>query len=179
MGKQMPDQGDASTNFRQDLALGALRAFSGLLSDPASRRRIGSNVQIAVGIFLLAFGYWIGHDHCRLVFWGVKVQGKLVAYQEQHFSHNSAGTSYSDTASMPVVEFRAQGQTIRFRDWVGSNFRTPMGGFVQILYDPQYPNNAMIDRPIMNWIPWAPMMVVGTLLTISGFRLRMSCSSAP
>jgi uncharacterized protein DUF3592 len=168
----MLDQKDTPTNFREDVAQGALKILSGLLSDPDRRRRVESIIQIVVGTFLLVFGYWIGHDHCRLVLSGAKAQGKLVAFNGRQFVHNSGGSSYSDTASMPIVEFQAQGQTVRFRDWVGSNFRTPMGGFVQILYDPQHPSNAMIDRPLMNWIPWAPMIAGGTLLLISGFRLR-------
>ncbi|HET9409802.1 MAG TPA: DUF3592 domain-containing protein [Candidatus Sulfotelmatobacter sp.] len=169
----MPDERGATTNFREDIAQGALTVLAGLLSDPDRRRRISANIQIGVGIFLLVFGYWLGHDHCRLVFSGVKTQGKLVGYEEQRFNRSSGGNSFSSTASMPIVELQAQGQTIRFRDWVGSNFRTPMGAAVQVLYDPQHPKNAMIDRPVMNWIPWAPMMAVGIFLTISGVRLRI------
>ena len=152
----------------REYAVQAAAGFFARLENDRGRGR----PQILVGIFLLAFGYWIGHDHCRLVFLGMKTQGKLVGYQARDLNLNSGGSTFSDTAWMPVIEFHADGQTVRFKDWVGSNFRIPMGGFVQILYDPRHPSNAMIDRPVMNWIPWGPMMGVGTLLLISGLRLR-------
>jgi hypothetical protein len=155
---------------REYAAQGIVTIFALLLSNPKRRRRIGASVRIVVGIFLLAFGYWIGRDHCRLVLFGVKSEGKLVGYQQQDFS--DSGGAHWNSASMPIIEFEAQRRTVRFKDWVGSNFRTPMGGLVPILFDPQHPTNAMIDRPIMNWIPWAPMMAVGTLLLISGLRQR-------
>jgi hypothetical protein len=153
---------------REYVAGAIVASLSAFLSDPQRRRRIGSSVQLFVGIFLLVFGYWIGRDHCRLLFFGVKTHGKLVGYQQQDFP-NSGGVHWN-SASMPVIEFEVQQRTVRFRDWVGSNFRTPMGGLVGIFYDPERPSNAMIDRPVMNWIPWAPVTAVGTILLISEMR---------
>ncbi|HKU26015.1 MAG TPA: DUF3592 domain-containing protein [Candidatus Sulfotelmatobacter sp.] len=132
--------------------------------------------QIVVGIFLLAFAYFIGRDHVRLVLLGVHTRGKLVGYQEQRLA-GSSGSTFWDSAYMPVVEFQIAAQTVRFRDWMGSNFRVPMGGSVPIVYDPHHPANAMIDRPVWNWVPWAPMMAVGLLLIIAGVRCR--CRFAP
>src|ERR1700751_3387991 len=83
----MPDWRAPTTNFREDAAQGAVRVvFSGLLGDPDCRRRVGSGVQILVGVLLLVFGYRIGPDHCRLVFFGVKTQGKLVRISGAAFS---------------------------------------------------------------------------------------------
>jgi len=75
---------------------------------------------------------------------------------------------------MPVVEYRACGdQTVRFEDWLGSTRpgkRNHRSEIVQVLYDPTKPSVAMIDRPIWNWVPWAPVVVVGVLLIMSGIR---------
>jgi len=74
---------------------------------------------------------------------------------------------------MPVIEFTAGHDAVRFRDWMGSNLRVPMGGSVPDLYDPAHPANAMIDRPVWNWIPWGPMLAIALLLLASGIRGRM------
>lgn len=136
-------------------------------------RQIQASLQILVGAFLIIFGYWIGGDHARLVFFGQHTTGKLVGYREENFATDAGGVRWA-SASMPVVEFRAGQDTVRFKDWMGSNFRVPMGGSVPVLYDPARPANAVIDRPIWNWIPWAPMFAVALLLLASGIRGRMS-----
>jgi hypothetical protein len=158
---------------REYVAQALVVRFTGLQSNPAQLRRSQSTVQIVVGIFLLVFGYWIGRDHCRLILFGIKTQGKLVGYRQATIPMGQGGSNFYDTESMPIIEYQASGEKVRFRDWMGSNFRVPMGGFVQILYDPQRPTNAMIDRPVMNWIPWGPMMAVGLLLMFSGIRGRL------
>lgn len=135
-------------------------------------RGIQASLQILVGVFLIILGSWIGGDHARLVFFGQHTTGKLVGYREENFA-TDAGVRWA-SASMPVVEFRAGQDTVRFKDWMGSNFRVPMGGSVPVLYDPAHPANAVIDRPVWNWIPWAPMFAVALLLLVSGIRGRMS-----
>ena len=136
-------------------------------------RRGQASAQIVVGVFLIIFGYWIGGDHARLVFFGQHTTGKLVGYREQKFATDAGGVRWA-SASMPVVEFQAGHDTVRFNDWMGSNFRVPMGGSVPVLYDPARPANAVIDRPVWNWVPWAPMVAVALLLLASGIRGRMS-----
>ena len=78
------------------------------------------------------------------------------------------------TGYMPVVEYRAfADNAVRFEDWLGSSTpgkRNHLNQVVQVLYDPADPSVAMIDRPIWNWIPWAPIIIVGVLLIISGIR---------
>ena len=165
-----PNTKTVTVDPRERAVAATVKVLGDPLGDPQRRDRIVSTVQIVVGVFLLIFGYWIGRDHCRLVLFGAKTAGKLVGYEQRNFS-DSGGVNWT-SASMPIIEFQTQGRSFRFRDWVASNFRTPMGGFVPILYDPERPSNAMIDRPVMNWIPWAPMMAVGTLLLFSGLQPR-------
>jgi hypothetical protein len=57
-------------------------------------------------------------------------------------------------------------QNIRFQDWLASNSRG--GGQVDVLYNQDRPETAMIDRTVMNWIPWAPMLGIGLFLLIAG-----------
>jgi hypothetical protein len=37
-----------------------------------------------------------------------------------------------------------------------------------VLYDPVHPTSAMIDRQVMNWIPWGPTIGVGAFLILVG-----------
>lgn len=167
----------AAAGFREHLVRALLGLINGVLSNATATRRSQSNVQVVVGIFLLIFGYWIGRDHCRLILFGVRTQGKLIGYQEERFA-SGTGSTFQNTASMPIVAFQAEGHIFRFKDWMGSNFRVPMGGLVPVLYDPLRPTNAMIDRPVWNWIPWAPMMGVGCFLVIVGTTARLQIPQA-
>jgi hypothetical protein len=38
-----------------------------------------------------------------------------------------------------------------------------------VLYDPSNPSTAIIDRALMNWIPWAPIGLTGAFLCSVGF----------
>ncbi len=41
---------------------------------------------------------------------------------------------------------------------------------VTVLYDSANPTSAMIDRPVMNWIPWAPTFAVGLFLILVAIK---------
>ena len=135
--------------------------------------------QALVGFFLLGLGYFMGHAHLHLIREGSKTGGRIVGFQQEYF-RSSSGSS-STTAYMPIVEFRVQDRVIRFEDWLAgsdSGKNTP----VIVLYDPSNPSLAMIDRPTMNWIPWAPISAVGLFLVLVAlpgfFRSRMRGSAA-
>ena len=68
---------------------------------------------------------------------------------------------------MPIVEFRASARVVRFTDWLGSRSAGQLSDEVTVLYDPANPSQAMIDRPVMNWIPWMPIAVTGLLLVFA------------
>ena len=63
-------------------------------------------------------------------------------------SHSSSGDGHTYAA---VVEFKVDGSTYRFTDSVGSN--PPMhhrGDSVAVLYDPDRPRHARVDRGAWN-----------------------------
>jgi uncharacterized protein (DUF983 family) len=41
---------------------------------------------------------------------------------------------------------------------------------VIVLYDPARPSDAMIDRPVWNWLPWAPIAAVGCVLMLVAIK---------
>ncbi|MGC9041514.1 MAG: DUF3592 domain-containing protein, partial [Roseiflexus sp.] len=99
----------------------------------------------------------------------VKAQGAVV----EVISRTSTRSGERKTLFYAVVEFRtANGETIRFEDTMGSNppaYR--VGDAVEVLYDPQTPQSAMID----SWWIWMPstivMVVGGSFAVIGGLAL--------
>ena len=72
---------------------------------------------------------------------------------------------------MPVVEYRAMGdKRIRFEDWLGKSSTGMLNESVPVLYETTDPSVAMIDRPVWNWMPWAPIIAVGLFLVFDGIR---------
>ena len=133
-----------------------------MTNNRAKVRRYGRILQALTGLFLVFMGYFMGHAHFHLILDGTKTQGKIVAYKTEYFQ-NSKGSS---TSYMPVVAFRAGDRTIQFEDWLGSRSTGNVNVLVPVLYDPDAPAVAMIDRPTWNWIPWAPIFGVGVFLLL-------------
>jgi hypothetical protein len=71
---------------------------------------------------------------------------------------------------MPIVKFQAGGQDVEFKDWMGTNAAV-LNVRVTVLYDAEKPSLAMIDRPVWNWIPWAPTLGMGLFLILVGVRV--------
>jgi hypothetical protein len=125
--------------------------------------------QLLTGLFFLGLSHFLGLAHFHLIREGARAPGRIVAYQEEIFRRSSGSSS---TSFMPVVEFRANDRAIQFKDWLGSNSTGALYSSVVALYDPANPSVAMIDRPVWNWIPWAPTFAVGlflVLVAIKGF----------
>jgi hypothetical protein len=119
--------------------------------------------QALLGLFLLGLAHFMGSHQRQLIFHGVKTQGTIVAYKTELF-RGSSNSSFTSTAYMPIVEFRAGDHVVRFQDWLGSSSQGGTHTPVAVLYDPANPAIAMIDRPVWNWLPWAPINLVGLFL---------------
>ena len=119
------------------------------------------------GILLLSLGYFLGHAHFHLLRAGARAPGRIIGYQQERFRSSS---SSSHTAYMPVVEFHTSDRFVQFKDWMGSSSTGTLYTSVIVLYDPANPADAMIDRPVWNWMPWAPTFAVGLLLFLGSIR---------
>ena len=139
-----------------------------MLTHRAAILRHAYVAQLAVGLFLLLFGYAIGKEHLHLIRGGARTAGTIVDYKEEHWA-TRAGKTRSLIAFMPIVEFPLGDRVIQFKDWKGSNVAV-RNVPVTVLYDPANPSVAMIDRPLWNWIPWGPTMAVGFFLILVGAR---------
>jgi hypothetical protein len=125
-------------------------------------------VQLFGGLVFLGLGYFMGHTHFQLIRKGVRAPGRIVGYKQETFRGSS--TQSSSTGYMPVVEFHTNDRFVQFQDWLGSNSTGARNVSVIVLYDPANPTVAMIDRPVWNWIPWAPIFGVGLLLFLSAIN---------
>ncbi|HEY6265717.1 MAG TPA: DUF3592 domain-containing protein [Candidatus Acidoferrum sp.] len=109
--------------------------------------------QVFAGLVFLGLSYLMGHAHFHLIREGVRTAGRIVAYKQERFRRSSGSSS---TSFMPMVEFHTHDRFIQFEDWLGSNSAGALSNPVIVLYDPANPSLAMIDRPVWNWLPWAP-----------------------
>jgi hypothetical protein len=139
-----------------------------VLSSRVQILRYGFILQALAGAVLLFVANIQGHDHFHLIQDGVRAPGTVVDFKEHNFrSDDGAG---SDTALMPIVEFQAGGRIVRFQDWKGSDSGASLRAPVTVLYDPARPSDAMIDRPVWNWLPWAPIGAVGLFLALVAIK---------
>jgi hypothetical protein len=124
-------------------------------------------LQMFGGVLLLSLGYFLGHGHFHLLREGVRAPGRIIGYKQERFQSSS---SSGHTAYMPLVEFRVSDRIVQFKDWMGSSSSGTLYTSVIVLYDPANPTDAMIDRPVWNWMPWAPTFAVGLLLFLGSIR---------
>ena len=136
--------------------------------------RYGFILQTVVGMLLCGLGYFMGSMHLRLILEGAKTQGRIVDYQQRPFRITRTNQSFTVAGYMPIVEYRAVGdKKIHFEDWLGNSSMGMLNQSVPVLYDTADPSVAMIDRPVWNWMPWAPILAVGLLLVFDGIRRGM------
>ena len=115
------------------------------------------------GVLLFVAAYVSEMGHLQLILEGTRTTGKIVEYKEYRDSH-------ATSRFVPVVEFEASHGQIRFEDWVGRTRRHGVGDLTSVLYDPTNPSHAMIDRGILNWVPWGPCAALGLLLIVSALK---------
>jgi hypothetical protein len=125
--------------------------------------------QALAGAVLLIVGSYSGHTHLHLIQQGIRAPGTIVGFKQKNLGSTAARTS-STLTFLPIVEFQAGEQAVRFEDWLGSSSAGTLRNRVTVLYDPVRPSDAMIDRPIWNWLPWAPIGAVGLFLILAAIR---------
>lgn len=116
-----------------------------------------------LGVLLLAAAYHFGKVPVPLILEGQRTTGTIVDYEER------PGSKKGEPGFWPVVEFYANARWFRFTHWVGGA-RGPTGEPVSVLYEAANPSNAMLDRPVVKWMPWGPLTALGLLLTLSALQ---------
>lgn len=137
-----------------------------LYRDPAAvGRQIRFFIGLIVGLTFLIFGIYISRPRLYVLAGPAKAVGKITGYvRRSGFVWNASHTSQTTvTGYHPTVEFQAGAQLFRFEDWRSSQRFAPVNSPVPVLYDSSDPSKAMIDRSFWNFIPWAPITVIGFL----------------
>jgi hypothetical protein len=128
------------------------------------------------GALLIIFAYAVGHARFELILAGARTQGTVVAEIQQttsagYKSSSSSSRGIPTTVYRPVVEFDAGNRVVRFKDWLASPTRYPLGANVPVLYEAGHPEIAMIDREgAWNWMPWSPMFFLGLFLVLVSIK---------
>jgi hypothetical protein len=125
--------------------------------------------QLLAGLLLLALSHYMGHTHFHLIREGLRAPGRIIGYKQQNF-RSSSSESFSTTGYMPIVEFQANDRFIHFQDWLGTSIAGSKNVPVIVLFDPADPSVAMIDRPVWNWLPWAPIFALGLFLVLAAIN---------
>ncbi len=116
---------------------------------------------ISAGLFIGS--YYTGQDMIDMVQNGVRAQGEVVDIRSRY----SSGSDSSGYTYYAVVKFSdGEGQSYRFEDRVGSSH--PMfkrGDVVTVLYMPDDPDDAIVDRGLLNWV-LSGGLVFGALLLL-------------
>ncbi len=130
--------------------------------------RIG---QAATGALLLILAWFSGAPRVPLIMQGERTTGRVVDYEQARVNNRGLGNmTRPGSTFLPVVEFDAAGESVRFTDWAGSQSRAGINQSVTVFYDPARPSSAMVDRLAWNWFPWAPFAAIGGLLLLSSLR---------
>ncbi|MDH5723134.1 MAG: DUF3592 domain-containing protein [Alphaproteobacteria bacterium] len=139
------------------------------LKSQAKAQRIVGYITILIAIGTCVGAYFAGEHMQKYMNEGVSIKGEVVDI-ESRYDSSSEGSGYTYYA---VVEFADhEGHPVRFRDSVGAS--TPMhkrGDIVDVIYLPDNPQKAIIDRGIMNWA------LSGGLWAVSVFMLYLTFSS--
>lgn len=126
---------------------------------------VGGVIAIAIGLAILFLGYqWRTWTQQRIETM-VTAQGTVVeVVARTRMSDGERKTSF-----YPIVEFRtAAGDVIRFESSTGSNPPSHrVGETVNIFYNPQTPQDALIDSWDL-WIPSTIVMGVGSVFALIG-----------
>jgi len=124
---------------------------------------------IFIGAGMMVFACQIGRTHISVLQGGIKTQGKIVASKIQPFStaYPNSTRVQQGTISLPIIEFQVGDTSLRFKDWIGEDSSySDIADPVPIIYSAENPSVAIVDRPIVNWLSWAPIFVIGLLLVL-------------
>lgn len=139
-------------------------------------RRIGRLLRFVVGLVVglsfLIFGIYISGPRVFVLRGPAKTVGRVTGSVRRSGSIWNAQhtTQYTVTGYDPTVEFQAGGRRIDFEDWRSTQRLPPVNSAVPVIYDPRDPSKAMIDLALWNFIPWAPITIVGLLLFLNALK---------
>ena len=144
-----------------DIRWADVEAVNAAVVKQQKTNRFAIPLLIVAGVGLVVLGAYLHRSTEVFLAKALPAMGRVI---DLAVSHSSNSSTYA-----PVVEFEVQGRTYRFKDSVGSNPPSHRrGDVVKVLYDPDQPRNARIDRG--RWNTAVPLLVgaFGALLCCLG-----------
>jgi hypothetical protein len=131
----------------------------------SARGRHFARAFVLVGLGLLAWGVQVSGAMWRLELSGARAPGVVRSFEASRDDPNSLALAYHAVVTYTI----AGGQRVSFKDHRGSTspqFR--VGEAVTVLYRPDLPGSAIIDRGIWNWLGAVALYVLGGVFTLLG-----------
>ncbi len=129
-----------------------------------SMMRVTIPITFIVALGMMYGGYYMHNHVTDFVSHAHEARGEVVEMRSR--SSDDGYTYYA------VVSFKTpSGDTVKFEDNVGSSHPLKKrGDEVDVLYDPEKPRDAMIDRGLLNNLPALGLMLVGFLAFLITFK---------
>lgn len=126
--------------------------------------RVGIPITVIFALGMMYGGYYMHNNVTDFVANAHSARGEIVEMRSR--SSDDGYTYYA------VVSFEGpSGKAVKFKDNVGSSHPLKKtGDMVDVLYNPDKPRDAMIDRGILNNVPALGLMLVGFLTLIYSFK---------
>jgi hypothetical protein len=125
---------------------------------------VGLPIGGLIAIAMMAGGVYLWNDMADKAANGLRAEGQIVRIESVS---SDEGYSYYGVAAFKTE----YGERIEFRDNVGSSSALfKRGDSVDILYDPEKPHKAIIDRGLWNWAPGVGLVLLGLLALWSTAR---------
>lgn len=134
---------------------------------------IWSPLYILLAIAMIVGGHYLYNKQSGFEATAIKARGEVVRLISKS---DSESTTY-----YPEISFTTQdGREIEFRDSVGSNPPSAKrGDEVKVLYNPERPSEAIVDRGWFNHAPAVILMVIGALCLYSSLRALIAAKMRP
>jgi hypothetical protein len=141
-------------------------------------RRGMTAVALVFGLALLVGGGYFVERQREFIAKSVAAEGRVIQNEEVHRTDNN-GRGFSHTSYRAIVNFTdRRGQVFTHHDDVALNPPSfSVGESVTILYDPQNPQKAMIDRGAKNYLISGIALGLGALITLSWLPRMMRRSA--
>ncbi len=134
----------------------------------ARHARIAAYIMFVIGLGLSGGSYYAGMSMLERINNGVRTSGEVVDFVSRRSSSDS-GTSYSYYSIVRFVD--TNGQKVRFEDSVGSSSRMHRRGEqVDVLYNYEQPEDAIIDRGLFNWGLSGGLAIGAFILLLLAFK---------